>query len=690
MLKSPYLFAVSVLLTLLSWMIFDTQVKAEETKLALSFDLSPTKTQAVEPPPTAPEPSTSSPSTSSEGISFENTFADADVAPFNKRLNNVPVPAARIPIGSTALPSHKLAYTSLPLPPITSKPTKTELAETESVKGELGDSEHSNSKVSNPQNIGLSFAADEIAIEDRPPTEFETLFSEAGISEAEVSETLVSTDLEQKSGSLDSSTSQISKPEDVQLSFEPAGLGTALDSLETVPNESATDATASDSNADTVSTGESFNTTGLDDWIFQDGSNSLVARTVGSAEGTRHWSGDRTIAYYGHVDPGNGVWNLGTFSYQHGASSPEEADEKQLQRLKRQGSQLKEQAAKLGVELSLEEKLNALDLANQAPLAALDRGGYIERLAQARRLEMTGEEAILWARTYAYLDPDTRAWNAPGLGNNIHSISKDQERRIAAISKALKAFDTTFDTSNEEGNSLESWQRIGLANTAPESPFDSQPPSNLPNLAEAFVLPPVATALVEPALIENISSASVPLANTDAAPTLQALQPTEEQSSETDSLGVAFSPTANLTAIAPVEAQPDDVESASAESASAETAEESVDKVNAPAEIPTAETDIFSLNTDLTDTDVEDANVAQAAHLESQDAVPAQDTNAEEEESTPARQSRLNELIEGVIPRNESDVDIKSTTKTDTTTQDTETTEEHSLWRVESKILPQE
>ena len=67
----------------------------------------------------------------------------------------------------------------------------------------------------------------------------------------------------------------------------------------------------------------------LDDWIFEDGSNSLVARTVGSAEGTRQSDGEHTQAYYGHVDPGNGVWNLGTFSYQHGAESPAAADEKQ-------------------------------------------------------------------------------------------------------------------------------------------------------------------------------------------------------------------------------------------------------------------------------------------------------------------------------------------------------------------------
>lgn len=179
----------------------------------------------------------------------------------------------------------------------------------------------------------------------------------------------------------------------------------------------------------------------LDDWIFEGGTSSLVAHTVGKAEGTRSADGQRTQAFYGHQDPGNGVWNIGTFSYQHAAQSPEEADEKQLARLKNQALQLEAQAKAQGIELSLEAKLNGIDLANQAPLAALDRGGYIEQLAKAYRLNMSGTEAIVWARTYAYLDPDTRQWNAPGLGNNVDSIDRDQRRRVEAIAQARSAYD---------------------------------------------------------------------------------------------------------------------------------------------------------------------------------------------------------------------------------------------------------
>ncbi|MEM8806624.1 MAG: hypothetical protein AAGF01_11410 [Cyanobacteria bacterium P01_G01_bin.38] len=176
--------------------------------------------------------------------------------------------------------------------------------------------------------------------------------------------------------------------------------------------------------------------------IFEGGSDSLVARIVGSAEGTRTADGERTTAYYGHVDPGNGVWNLGTFSYQHGANSPEEADIKQLARLQRQGNTLEQKATLNGIQMSLLEKLNGLDLANQSPRAALERGGYIERLAEARQQGLDGADAILWARTHAYMDPDTQRWNAPGLGNTHQSITRDQDRRLRAINRALDGYAT--------------------------------------------------------------------------------------------------------------------------------------------------------------------------------------------------------------------------------------------------------
>ena len=174
--------------------------------------------------------------------------------------------------------------------------------------------------------------------------------------------------------------------------------------------------------------------------LFDGNSDSLVARAIGSAEGTRTPDGGKTWAYQGHTDPGNGVWNLGTFSWQHGANSPEEADRKQLTRLRRQAIALTQQAEELGVPWGLKEQLNALDLANQSPSAALNPGGYIERLKQAHDQGLRSSEAILWARTWSYRHPSGTRWNAPGLGNTHHSIRADQKRRQTAIAQAINHF----------------------------------------------------------------------------------------------------------------------------------------------------------------------------------------------------------------------------------------------------------
>jgi hypothetical protein len=177
--------------------------------------------------------------------------------------------------------------------------------------------------------------------------------------------------------------------------------------------------------------------------LFAGGSNSLVARTVGHAEGTRTPDGRKTRAYYGHKDPGNGVWNLGSFSFQHcgearyRCSTPEEADDRQLQRLQVQHAALERQATAAKLRMTLMEALNGVDLANQAPLAALSDQGYLDRLLQAKQKGFSGQNAILEARVWSYWNPQKNRWDAPGLGNIEPSIRHDQERRLLAIARAL-------------------------------------------------------------------------------------------------------------------------------------------------------------------------------------------------------------------------------------------------------------
>jgi murein DD-endopeptidase MepM/ murein hydrolase activator NlpD len=164
--------------------------------------------------------------------------------------------------------------------------------------------------------------------------------------------------------------------------------------------------------------------------LFAGGSNSPVAVAVGNAEGTRTPDGLFTPAFSGHVDPGNGVWNLGTFSYQHGASSPEDADRKQLTRLEKQARA----AGLLQSGLTTAEKLNGIDLLNQAPLAGMD---YPQRLKQCKAEGHRGDSAILCARQRSYYNPDGKL-DAPGLGNDPERVRQDQQRRVKAVGKAVK------------------------------------------------------------------------------------------------------------------------------------------------------------------------------------------------------------------------------------------------------------
>lgn len=180
--------------------------------------------------------------------------------------------------------------------------------------------------------------------------------------------------------------------------------------------------------------------------IFAGGSDSLVARTVGHAEGTRTPNGRRTRAYYGHTDPGNGVWNLGSFSFQHcreaqyNCTTPQQADEHQLLRLQKQTDRLRQQAAAIGLAMTLEEELNGIDLTNQSPRAALSEWGYADRLLQAKQRGLKGQDAILEARVWSYWNPKADRWNAPGLGNTEAGIRHDQQRRMLAIARALSVY----------------------------------------------------------------------------------------------------------------------------------------------------------------------------------------------------------------------------------------------------------
>jgi hypothetical protein len=88
--------------------------------------------------------------------------------------------------------------------------------------------------------------------------------------------------------------------------------------------------------------------------------------------------------------------------------------------------------------LNLEERMNGIDLANQAPQAALGRGGYIDWLASAKQKGLTGAAGILYARVNSYINPNTGNLDAPGLGNSWSRVEADQKRRMEEIWKAIQ------------------------------------------------------------------------------------------------------------------------------------------------------------------------------------------------------------------------------------------------------------
>ncbi|TVR10874.1 MAG: S-layer homology domain-containing protein [Phormidium sp. GEM2.Bin31] len=172
---------------------------------------------------------------------------------------------------------------------------------------------------------------------------------------------------------------------------------------------------------------------GLMQQLFAD-SYSPGTIAIGLAEGTRTVEGGKTTGYWGHRDPGNGKHNMGTFSYQHGARTPEEADLLQLRRIYQYSAALEEYAAAHNMELSVLELVAGLDLANQAPLAAQH---YLANLQEAKARGATGIDAILEARAYSYFNPATGRLEASGFRNNWEWLRYDQLRRIHAIHQTL-------------------------------------------------------------------------------------------------------------------------------------------------------------------------------------------------------------------------------------------------------------
>ena len=187
------------------------------------------------------------------------------------------------------------------------------------------------------------------------------------------------------------------------------------------------------------------------------GSNAAAAIVIGSAEGTRRADGGFTPAYGGHADPGNAAHNRGSFSYQHTASSPADADRRQLQTLQGRLPAYEAAARQAGLDPANARLASAyLDLYNQSPSAA---ARFLNQLGTLRGQPLDVAH-LTQLRVDAFVDRSTgerfRLASGGQAGSGFVNIARhqlghapteaqvqaviraDQQRRMNAVEGALQ------------------------------------------------------------------------------------------------------------------------------------------------------------------------------------------------------------------------------------------------------------
>lgn len=177
------------------------------------------------------------------------------------------------------------------------------------------------------------------------------------------------------------------------------------------------------------------------------GSNAPGAIIIGNAEGNRTPDGGFTPFYYGHTDPGNGVWNTGSFSHQNhrGILAPEAADAFELTRLRTRLDPFETAATNAGLDPNNPLlSMSYLDTYNQSPRAAQY---FLDNISQLSGQEIT-IDSIVALRSGYFVNHDTGLRN-PGRGGGLLAIAnrnrisystevtRDQTRRENAVQRAL-------------------------------------------------------------------------------------------------------------------------------------------------------------------------------------------------------------------------------------------------------------
>jgi len=225
---------------------------------------------------------------------------------------------------------------------------------------------------------------------------------------------------------------------------------------------------------------------------------SLISRAIGHSEGNLDVKGNTIAgAYDGHEDMGNGKLNKGTFSYQHGASTPEQADQAQLAKFRAQRPTYEAAARSAGLDPN-----NALlaaayfDTFTQSEAAANLPGGFLDQLPELARKGVTLEN-IVDIRVQSYVDPSTGRLDAPAFGNDPVDLRRDQTRRMDAIVSVL--------------------QREGKGGpTGPSAPAPTTPTTGAPS-ASGTLLKTGATGPAVEALQKQLQQAGFDPGGTDGA-----------------------------------------------------------------------------------------------------------------------------------------------------------------------------
>ena len=177
-------------------------------------------------------------------------------------------------------------------------------------------------------------------------------------------------------------------------------------------------------------------------FFFDGGSGNVMRRVIGMAEGNRTADGGYTDHANGHTDPGNGAYNIGSYSAQGNLNDGTiEGSDRRVEEelLKPRVQRLFEAADKAGVQVTAQVLFAYLDLANQAPLAAdgdASGRGFLGLLPELRGRE-TDIESILELRVEAFKNDNTGNYETTFASRE--DLKRDQRRRLDAIIDAIRA-----------------------------------------------------------------------------------------------------------------------------------------------------------------------------------------------------------------------------------------------------------